>query len=355
MLVSGDLGAPRRTVGGLLGLLELMGLSGEPVVATLMDAGLPARAYEEPDFPISLEQDLAILAGALNRAPRDQSIIRFLFESGPNIHISGFGILGLAMQQAPTMKDAIAIPLTYPQLSWGRSRVTVWQEAECVRMAFIMDRKRLGALAPADADKLYTYALVLDAIGSYRLFADIGAGPMLRGIELPFKKPRDWRNRLAPVPVTFGAAETALIYDPATMAATPLYASALGFKSSMKHVERDAQMLAEAESLTERVSRWLWAYAPPLKKSEIAKLLGLSERSLTRLLDAEGTSYQALAAKIQEERARNLLANPDLTISEIGYRLGYTEPAAFSRAFTGWCGLPPSRYRAERLRATTEA
>ena len=59
----------------------------------------------------------------------------------------------------------------------------------------------------------------------------------------------------------------------------------------------------------------------------------------TKLLRSE------LLARVQSERAGNLLRNPGLSVAEIGYRLGYAEPAAFTRAFTRWTGQSPLKWR----------
>ena len=48
---------------------------------------------------------------------------------------------------------------------------------------------------------------------------------------------------------------------------------------------------------------------------------------------------------IQEEPAKNFLRSTALSVSEVGYRLGYAEPAAFSRAFTQWTGVSPLKWR----------
>jgi AraC-like DNA-binding protein len=109
-----------------------------------------------------------------------------------------------------------------------------------------------------------------------------------------------------------------------------------------------SQMLAEDVSLEERVTRWLWAYTPPPNRSELADLLAMSERSLTRQLKLEGTSYSTLLARVQSERAQNFLRSSGLSVGEIGYRLGYSEPAAFTRAFTHWTGESPLQWRRSR-------
>ena len=52
-----------------------------------------------------------------------------------------------------------------------------------------------------------------------------------------------------------------------------------------------------------------------------------------------------------------MIENGDLSLTEIAMRLGYSELSAFSRAFHGWTGLSPSRYRSSirsrQERATT--
>ena len=348
-LLSGDLGAQRRTIGGLLELLELTGLGRKIITGILQNAGLPARAYDEPDFPISLEQDLIILSGVQKCSPADKSIARILFEQSTNIHISRFGVLGLAMQHAPTLREALLVPITYPQLNWGRCRITAWGSEDEIKIAYDLDWSRLSMLAEADRQPLHQYAITLDIIGSFRIFCDLTPNDQLiKAIDLPFPKPSDWEGKLCAVPVNFGAPVGAIRYKPDALFAAPVFASRLGFKSAMRLVEREARMLADASTFAEKVSRWLWLYAPPLKKPEVAKLMGMSERSLTRQLHAEGSSFQSLIAQVQEERAKNLLSNPELSVAEIAYRLGYAEPAAFTRAFTSWCGTSPSRYRIAR-------
>jgi AraC-like DNA-binding protein len=122
-------------------------------------------------------------------------------------------------------------------------------------------------------------------------------------------------------------------------------ANPLLFRSYISIAQKQSQMLAEEFSLAERVTRWLWAYTPPPKRGEIASLLAISERNLTRQLGREGTSYSHLLARVQEERAKNFLRDPAYTISQISYRLGYAEPPVFSRAFRTWTGQSPAQWR----------
>jgi len=77
----------------------------------------------------------------------------------------------------------------------------------------------------------------------------------------------------------------------------------------------------------------------------VAAKLAVSHRTLRRRLQAEGASYSKLLAAVRLEAARRCLANDNLTIDEIAYQLGYTEPTNFRHAFRRWTGCSPSAFR----------
>ena len=76
-----------------------------------------------------------------------------------------------------------------------------------------------------------------------------------------------------------------------------------------------------------------------------AQQLRIDTRTLHRRLLREQTSYRALICETREAIAIELLATTGLKVAEVARRLGYSEVAAFSRAFKLWTGAPPSTYR----------
>ena len=348
VLAGGDLGSQRRTIGGLLGQLEIAELDEAASIDILKRVGLPAQAYHEPGFPISLEQDFRILTAVRRHFPGSVSLLTTVFLLIERIQIHQFGILGLAMQSAPTNLDAIQVPITYPQMNWGRCRLFVKRSPSADSIVYELDRNRLPPDTPEEMVKTHTHSMALDMAGSIAILYGVSADPgPIKRMTLPFARPDDWQLVDAGVDFSteFEAEEAALVFPTSFFDEEPKNAHPLSYKAAMHMVEREASMLAEEISVGDRVRRWLWAYAPPLKKAQIANLLGMSERSLTRQLSRDGTTYNRLFAEVQSERAINLLSNEDLTISEVGYRLGYAEPAAFSRAFTSWNKISPSRWR----------
>ncbi len=78
---------------------------------------------------------------------------------------------------------------------------------------------------------------------------------------------------------------------------------------------------------------------------ELADLLSVSKRTFERSLEAEGVKYRDLARQVRHERACRQLANPNLSLSQIAHHLGYSDLAAFSRAFSAMSGHSPSKFR----------
>jgi AraC-like DNA-binding protein len=77
----------------------------------------------------------------------------------------------------------------------------------------------------------------------------------------------------------------------------------------------------------------------------VAKSLCMSSRTLQRKLAEEGTSYSRLVASVRQELAEQYLADSSLSLSEIGFLLGFSELSAFSRAFRRWTDRSPSAVR----------
>jgi AraC-like DNA-binding protein len=82
------------------------------------------------------------------------------------------------------------------------------------------------------------------------------------------------------------------------------------------------------------------------RMSSIARQLGMSERTLQRRLAGDGVSYQDLLEEVRKAAAGRHLDESPFAISEIAYLLGYSEPAAFHRAFKRWYGTTPEQFRA---------
>lgn len=77
----------------------------------------------------------------------------------------------------------------------------------------------------------------------------------------------------------------------------------------------------------------------------IARRLAMSERSLQRRLADRGTTFHDLLDETRREYSDRLLRETTLPLAEIGYRLGFSAPSAYSRSAQRWYGKSPSAVR----------
>ena len=83
-------------------------------------------------------------------------------------------------------------------------------------------------------------------------------------------------------------------------------------------------------------------------QTKVADSLSMSERSLKRLLANEDTCYSEIVDRVRLSGAKKLLKQPDTSIKEIAYILGYSGSNNFIRAFQRMTGTTPARWRAEQ-------
>ncbi len=87
-----------------------------------------------------------------------------------------------------------------------------------------------------------------------------------------------------------------------------------------------------------------------LSVDDLASRVGMSSRTLARRFQQTlGESPGAYLRKARMSEARRLLESTGIPVAEIMSRVGYTDVAAFGRAFKREAGLSPSVYRQKRL------
>jgi AraC-like DNA-binding protein len=80
--------------------------------------------------------------------------------------------------------------------------------------------------------------------------------------------------------------------------------------------------------------------------NEVAGRLGMSQRTLARHLALEELTSAGILDRLRSDLAARYLADPDLSISQIAWLLGYRQVSAFTHAFKRWTGKAPREMRA---------
>ena len=77
---------------------------------------------------------------------------------------------------------------------------------------------------------------------------------------------------------------------------------------------------------------------------ETANKLGFSTATLRRRLRAEGTSYQSIKDSVRRDTAIYYLSQRSMSVDEVAWLAGFSEPTSFFRAFKRWTGTSPRAY-----------
>jgi AraC-like DNA-binding protein len=83
----------------------------------------------------------------------------------------------------------------------------------------------------------------------------------------------------------------------------------------------------------------------------IAARLSVSRQTVYRQLKAEGVTFETVLDELRHKLAVHYLSGQKTSVNETAYLVGFSEPAAFSRAFKRWTGTSPRSLRTAGARA----
>ena len=79
----------------------------------------------------------------------------------------------------------------------------------------------------------------------------------------------------------------------------------------------------------------------------LADEAGLNRRTFQRRLAKQDSCVRDLIGRARQKAAEQMLRTGGLPLNEVAFKMGYTDVAAFSRAFRRWTGVSPGSYRSQ--------
>jgi len=162
----------------------------------------------------------------------------------------------------------------------------------------------------------------------------------------------EYASTFLPIELRFGSPVLGFSFD-ARQLTTPLQSADLKLHRVIrKQAEHTLTALPTTQTFTQKVRDLAAAEigVGNATVAHIAKRLGVSPRTLTRKLEREGTTYKDLLEDLRKTLAMRYLESRDLQLSEVALRLGFSQSAAFHRAFRRWTGHTPLQHRRRQLR-----
>jgi AraC-like DNA-binding protein len=153
--------------------------------------------------------------------------------------------------------------------------------------------------------------------------------------------------RVFGAPVSFAAPTNALVFDPEFVERQVPSADERLYPIMRRYLEQVLQEMPretdELASVRRAVGEIMREGDPKL--ADVARKIALSPRTLQRRLKEQSLDFKGLVDDTRRRFSLNYLKDPQHTLTEIAYLLGYSEVSAFNRAFKRWTGTTPVSYR----------
>ena len=302
-------------------------------------AALDEAELEDPDARIPFSNVLKLWQ-AVDEHSGDPAIgLRI----GRRVNAHQLGLVGCAMYYSRTLGEAYERFARYGRIISEAVQFGLTRADKRHKLVFNAHPSLKALHHPLNAQLAAVLAIGREITGT-------AFGP--REINVPYHRPgnvADFRLVLG-APIRFDQQQASIIFDSkqldlAVEAADP---TVTGYLDEL--ADRTLELLPDQSPLVLKIKRALWPQLSSGKASlrQTAAALGMSSRTLQRVLLEYGTSFSEVLDSFRRELTSELLANMQLPTQDIAFLLGYAEPSTFYRAFRRWTGTSPSQYRARK-------
>jgi AraC-like DNA-binding protein len=154
-------------------------------------------------------------------------------------------------------------------------------------------------------------------------------------------------ERVLRVPVRFESTKNAIALDHAWLTTKVALQPHYVFGILSEHAEKLLKNLQDSKTTRGRVEHLLMPllHTGDISMDKIAETMATSRQTLFRKLKDEGTTFEKVLDELRHKLALHYLSGKKVSISETAYLVGFSEAAAFSRAFKRWTGKSPREAR----------
>ncbi|MES2148400.1 MAG: AraC family transcriptional regulator ligand-binding domain-containing protein [Pseudomonadota bacterium] len=343
------IGAPARSLLPILpvryfvllcDLLESWGIRSADVLAA---ANIDAVQFNQPHVNITTQQGDTLV----REAERVTGRMDLGFELGRLVKPNSHDTLGYAMISSPTCDHMFRLVSRYYRLITPMFAMSYRRERDTAELSFrpVMAMSR---------ESMRFYQEVIATTTYLHIKSLLQCHPARCAIYLSMQEPAHVARykELAPAAVHFGAASmpgVTITLDAEQLDVPLTMADQRARNLAEERCRELLQNVREQSSLKEWVSMILnEAEDCQPKLDDLAAILNITTRTLDRYLRSEGTTFRVLSTQIRNARACVMLDEGRLSISQIAYRLGYTDVANFSHAFRTGNNCSPTAFQARK-------
>lgn len=325
----------------LASVYDLLVNDGHAPLDVLKGIGLRPEDVHSPSTRISLGQ----LMAAYRNAIRLSADPHLAYRVGETVHISTYGMYGYAILCSPDFRTAVDFTIRYHVLATPLVSVELTEEKGLATWHFEPDAH------VADDAALCRFVMEKQMGVHVSVMRDI-MGPAFAPevIHLTCAKAQDLgiEPKTVGCEVRYGQGANRMVFKSEWLDSK----ATLGNRTTFSHMVDLCNTLLTDISLRAGVAGQireilLEDIADPPSFEAIARRLGSNERSLRRALERQGLSFRALRDELRGRLALEYLRGTALNTDDIAVALGFSDGAAFRRAFQRWTNKTPSEIRSE--------
>ena len=321
------------------GLFELAVAKGADRAELALRAGFEAAELEDQDRRVPMDRYVALMRAGKELTGDGALAIDY----GERVDMAAFSAVGMLFHASETILESLREINRYGKL------VIEVDLGEGERFPFV---RRDGGLwlvdmrrNPNDFPEL-TEATFARFVGMTRQVLD---APIVLELHVTHPAPAHAADyaRICGGPVVFESGWNAMRIDEEQLvrpiARQPRYV----FGIFSEHAGALLKTLENSRTTRGRVEALLMPilHTGNVGVERIAAELGISRQTLFRRLKAEGTSFEHLLDALRHRLALHYLGGEKVSVNETAYLVGFSDPAAFSRAFKRWTGTSPRAMR----------
>jgi AraC-like DNA-binding protein len=337
-LKSEDLASIAMAGGGLTRLAAArLKSAGVPLGPLLSRSGLTPQAIADPEERLSVRSQISFLEEAAS-ALKDDCLG---FTLARDFDLREIGLLYYVMASSQTLGEALKRVARYSKVT-NEALVFGYQE----KNRLVLSLTYSGV--PRHSDKHQIEFCMFAVLRICRVLTGLNLVPQQFSISHYRPEGISDMTRFVGTKVEFGADTDEFALDAEARELPVTHSDPYLNKLLLKDCEAAlAERKGDVSELCTRVENAISSLLPHgrVLVGDVARNLGMSERTLTRKLSYEGLNFAKILQQLRHDMAVRYLHDRNLHVSKIAWLLGFNDVSAFTHAYKRWTGKTPREMR----------
>ena len=339
LLKSIETSTRQQSIINILLMVKLVAECGLKPSLLLEIAEIDAKMMADPKATISLRQEVRFVRAMLKALDKPN----LGFYAGQQYRLSAFGNLGMAAASCESIEEAIQLFLKYLQLSYTHFDISFHKHQDIAVLRF-KDTYEFSDLRRFYIERDFSFLLV-----SIRdLFSRSLGEQRFKTLHFDFECPTNIEQyeALYECQVKFSMPFNEIQFDGKYLDRALPQANPLTKQLMEEHCRTQQIEILGPINFSDQIRDLIKNSEDIIPNMEdIADQFNMTSRTVRRKLNAEGFNYQSLVNEELSRKAIHYLETTQLTVEQIGYRIGYGESSSFIHAFKRWTGKIPTEFR----------